>query len=231
MLAYILAVLVGTGSVGLYISAFFFPEIHRKQDFIWSGVGFFYALVLWIYARQETGGILVGQVASVSLLGWFAWQTLKLRRQLVPINQQTPIPTKTKLKEQLGLKQPTPKTVMSTTPAKPVNQTAKLPVKTSPIRPSAAQEQAAVEIRDTKPVRQVSQPISPDPVVEEEAWIELIVKPVSAPVPSLETKVQPSTKNNSELDRSPAVVPEIVSEKIPTDPTQSISELGTENWD
>ena len=32
MLAHILAVLVGTGSVGLYLSAFFFPEIHRRSE-------------------------------------------------------------------------------------------------------------------------------------------------------------------------------------------------------
>jgi Ycf66 protein N-terminus len=104
MLAHILAVLVGTGSVGLYIAAFFFPEIHRKQDFIWSGVGFFYALSLWIYARQTTGGVLVGETASVALIGWFVWQTLQLRRQLVPTNQQTPIPSTSKIKQQLGLK-------------------------------------------------------------------------------------------------------------------------------
>jgi Ycf66 protein N-terminus len=104
MLAHILAVLVGTGSLGLYIAAFFFPEIHRKQDFIWSGVGFFYALSLWIYARQTIGGVLVGETASVALIGWFVWQTLKLRRQLVPTNQQTPIPSASKIQQQLGLK-------------------------------------------------------------------------------------------------------------------------------
>jgi Ycf66 protein N-terminus len=104
MLAYILAVLVGMGSVGLYIAAFFFPEIHRKQDFIWSGVGCLYALTLWIYAHEMTGGILVGQTASVALIGWFAWQILKLRRQLIPVNQQTPIPTTTQLQTKLGLK-------------------------------------------------------------------------------------------------------------------------------
>lgn len=97
MLAYILAVLVGIGSIGLFIAAFFFPEIHRKHDFIWSGVGCFYALALWIYARQEIGGILVGQTASVALIGWFAWQTLMLRRQLVVVDRQTPIPSTTKI--------------------------------------------------------------------------------------------------------------------------------------
>lgn len=91
MLAYILAVLVGSGSVGLYLAAFFFPEIHRKQDFIWSGVGCFYALFLWIYAHQVTGGILVGQTTSVILLGWFGWQTFQLRRQLAPSERATAI--------------------------------------------------------------------------------------------------------------------------------------------
>jgi hypothetical protein len=93
MLAYILALVVGIGSVAIYIAAFFFPEIHRKNDFIWSGVGLFYALVLWIFASRITGGLLLGHVASVALLVWFGWQTLSLRRQLTPEVQQTPIPS------------------------------------------------------------------------------------------------------------------------------------------
>lgn len=94
MLAYILAVVVGTGSVGLYLAAFFLPAVHRKQDFIWSGVGLFYALFLWLYAHQVTGGILVGQTASVVLLGWLTWQIFNLRRQVVePLSQQITIPS------------------------------------------------------------------------------------------------------------------------------------------
>jgi hypothetical protein len=89
MLAYILAVLVGTSSIGLFITAFLYPEIHRKPDFIWSGVGLFYALFLWLYADGVTGGILVGQTTSVALLGWFGWQTIKLRRQIAPMERQT----------------------------------------------------------------------------------------------------------------------------------------------
>jgi hypothetical protein len=99
MLAYILALAVGFGSVGLYIAAFFFPEVHRKSDLIWSGVGMFYALVLWVCAGRITGGVLLGQIASVALLGWFAWQTLLMRREMVPVAQQTPIPSKEKLQE------------------------------------------------------------------------------------------------------------------------------------
>lgn len=93
MLAYMLALVVGLGSFGLYMAAFFFPEVHRKNDFIWSGVGLFYALVLWVCAGRMTGGVLLGQLAVVALLGWFGWQMLWLRRQLAPLDQQTPLPT------------------------------------------------------------------------------------------------------------------------------------------
>jgi|GEM_PF-1358380 len=79
MLAYILAIAVGIGSFALYMAAFLFPKIHRKDDFLWSGVGLFYALVLWVSAGRITGGVLLGQLAGVSLLGWFAVETLKLR--------------------------------------------------------------------------------------------------------------------------------------------------------
>ena len=93
MLAYLLALIVGLSSVGLYMAAFFFPEVHRKNDFIWSGLGLFYALVLWVCAGRITGGVLLGQTASVTLLGWLGWQTLTLRRQLAPVDQQTAVPT------------------------------------------------------------------------------------------------------------------------------------------
>ncbi len=91
MLAYLLALVIGLGSLAMYMAAFFFPEVHRKQDFIWSGVGLFYALVLWVCAGRITGGVLLGQLASVALLGWFGWQTLTLRRELALPEQRTQI--------------------------------------------------------------------------------------------------------------------------------------------
>ncbi|WP_293077527.1 Ycf66 family protein [Okeania sp. SIO3B5] len=93
MLTKILALAVGLGSLALYLVAFFFPEVHRKNDFIWSGVGLFYGLILWFCAGRITGAVLLGQVASVALLGWFGWQTLTLRRQVTPVAEQTKIST------------------------------------------------------------------------------------------------------------------------------------------
>lgn len=101
MLAYLLALAVGLGSFALYMAAFFFPEVHRKNDLIWSGVGLFYALVLWVCAGQIRGGLLLGQLAGVALLGWMSWQTLNLRRQVAPIEQQTPLPTSTQVQTAL----------------------------------------------------------------------------------------------------------------------------------
>ncbi|NEQ72913.1 MAG: hypothetical protein F6K23_07405 [Okeania sp. SIO2C9] len=99
MLTKILALTVGLGSLALYLVAFFFPEVHRKNDFIWSGVGLFYALVLWFCAGRITGAVLLGQVASVALLGYFGWQTLTLRRQVTPVAEQTKVSTQKSTKD------------------------------------------------------------------------------------------------------------------------------------
>jgi Ycf66 protein N-terminus len=256
MLAYILAVLVGTGSVGLYLSAFFFPEIHRKQDFVWSGAGFFYALVLWIYARQETGGILLGQTTSVALLGWLAWQNLKLRRQLVPVNQQTPLPSTAKIKEKLGVKQAVPKQSVPTQsvskPATPIATKPAVqiptarptqskvpptpPAQTATTRPPAKPEVVSIEDHMPKPVQQIFQPVNlQSPVEEEEAWIKLEVKPAVTPAKPLGTAVQPPTPAITPIQpapaRSPAIIPEPIAKNTPPDPTEINAELETENWD
>ncbi len=98
MLAYVLALAVGLGSLAIYLAAFFFPEVHRKNDFIWSGVGLFYALVLWVCAGRISGSLLLGQVAGVALLGWSVGQTLSLRRQLTPRSSQTELPSTEEVK-------------------------------------------------------------------------------------------------------------------------------------
>ncbi|NER29546.1 MAG: hypothetical protein F6J89_18460 [Symploca sp. SIO1C4] len=98
MLSYVLALAIALGSLAFYLSAFLFPEIHRKQDFYWSGVGMFYALILWVCARRITGGVLLGQLASVSLLCWLGWQTLSLRQELTSPEEKTQISPEVKEK-------------------------------------------------------------------------------------------------------------------------------------
>jgi hypothetical protein len=91
MLANALAVLVGIGSLAFYLAAFFLPEVHRKSDFLLSGIGLFYAVVLWFCAGQITGAVLLGQLAGVTLVLWLGWQTLSMRRSTTPSAQQTPV--------------------------------------------------------------------------------------------------------------------------------------------
>ena len=205
MLAQILAVLVGTGSVGLYIAAFFFPEIHRKQDFIWSGVGFFYALSLWIYARQTTGGILVGETASVALLGWFVWQTLKLRRQLVPTNQQTPIPTTTQIKQQLGLKQTGIKIAKSnpaTVPTATAPAQAKSSAPTTPVTPPPV---TAVPAPVVTPI---VHPAAPVAVATSTVVREQRQQPTTTPFQPIPTVIPPTQQvpvTRAQPQQSPAI--------------------------
>ena len=105
MLTHILALIVGFGSLAIYMAAFFFPEVHRKNDFIWSGVGFFYALALWVFAPRIGGWFFLGQSASVALLVWFGLQTFSLRRQVTPTTQQTPVPSVEELKTKISLQE------------------------------------------------------------------------------------------------------------------------------
>ncbi|WP_373543238.1 Ycf66 family protein [Chamaesiphon sp.] len=208
MLAHILAVLVGTGSVGLYISAFFFPEIHRKQDFIWSGVGFLYALTLWIYARQVMGGILVGQISSVALIGWFGWQTLKLRQQLAPVSPQSPIAGTTKLRERLGLNRSTAKATKPTTAPTPAKTTEPVtpPQVKNPIvqQPSANQKTAPVESNLPSTKNSIVQPVpqratstqSVPLAPPKNPSVQPSVTPKTAPVESDLPPAQPETEQD-----------------------------------
>jgi hypothetical protein len=93
MLAYILAIAIALASVVLFFSAFFAPKLHRKDDFLWSGVGLFYGLILWLCAGRFTGGALLGQVAAVVLVLSFAWQTISLRAAIANPEKQAGIKT------------------------------------------------------------------------------------------------------------------------------------------
>jgi hypothetical protein len=88
MLTYVLALVVVLASLGLYSTTFVIPEVSRKNDLVWSGVGLFYGLVLWVCAGRITGGVLLGQMASVTLMGWMGWQMVEGRWNSVPEAQR-----------------------------------------------------------------------------------------------------------------------------------------------
>jgi Ycf66 protein N-terminus len=79
MLAYVLAIAIGLISIIFFLAAFFAPKVHRQDDFLWSGVGLFYALVLWVCAERITGAILLGQTAATLLLLAYGAETINLR--------------------------------------------------------------------------------------------------------------------------------------------------------
>ena len=83
--------LLGLGSLIFYVVAFVYPEVHRRSDAVWAGLGLVYAAVLWFSAEQMSPLVLLGQVLAVVLLLGLGWQTLTVRRQKTPIYQQTPI--------------------------------------------------------------------------------------------------------------------------------------------
>ncbi|MGK7887713.1 MAG: Ycf66 family protein [Leptolyngbyaceae cyanobacterium] len=89
LLATLLAVLLALSSFGLYMVAFFFPEVYRKGDLTWSGVVMVYAIALWLSADDLSVFLLLGQVAAIALLGRFGWQSLELRRAVAPDGEKT----------------------------------------------------------------------------------------------------------------------------------------------
>ncbi len=247
MLGYLLAVLVGTGSAGLYLAAFFFPEIHRKPDFIWGGVGLFYALALWIYAKDLSGGILVGQAASVALLGWFGWQTIELRK-LVPLDWQTALPTSKKpewtrtkvatppatndtqpaAKKASSSRAATPKIDRQSPPPPAVEPTPKSTAERFPLAPKPAPSNPAVrvEVNETPATPPPAKVKVPDPSIEQddEAWIRLEVKPAldSASLIKEVVRSTPPTKPQPtpETVRSPQQSPQ--PPQVPPSPTQPL---------
>ena len=73
------------------MAAFFYPEVHRRSDIVWSGLGLLYAATLWFGSGQMTGIVLLGQMIAIALVLALGWQTLSIRREKTPVYQQTPV--------------------------------------------------------------------------------------------------------------------------------------------
>lgn len=215
MLAYILALAVGLGSLGIFLAAFFLPELHRKNDILWSGVGLFYALVLWVCAGRITGGVLLGQLASVALLGWAVSQTLSLRRELTPAGQKTPIPDSLQggsLGSRVqgfvqGVKSKLPGG--KATPSTPVSP----PVPTVETQAGAVTETIVItpQTSDSTPemVEISSEPVSPAPevAVAEEA---VVPDGVAEELPGMESEA-----SSTSIEAVTAVISDGVTEELP----------------
>ena len=201
MLAYILAIAVGLASFGLYMAAFFFPEVHRKSDFVWSGVGLFYGLILWACAGRITGAVLLGQVASVSLLIWFGWEVLTLRRTATPVTEKTPIPAKVKKRVNglIGVQSP----VIFPEPVQDIVTTPEPVFENNPVvaqTPVETQEQPEPEV------------ISPSPEIVEEPPLPPITEGQNLPEVEETPSVTPLTSD------TPVKTPKVKADKPPVIP-------------
>ncbi|MGB3531946.1 MAG: Ycf66 family protein [Microcoleaceae cyanobacterium] len=175
MLTYILAIAVAISSLGLYMAAFFFPEIHRKNDFVWSGVGLFYALILWVCAGRITGAVLLGQTASVALLGWLGWQTVTLRRRITPELLKTPIPES--IKQRTNQVLPSPGATVPATVSQPVAlEKSPQPETLESVEPTILQTTPINTVEPVTPIQNTPLENAPPTVLQEatEAAEELI---------------------------------------------------------
>ncbi|MEM8675163.1 MAG: Ycf66 family protein [Cyanobacteria bacterium P01_G01_bin.67] len=89
MLSYALAIAIAISSLGLFLTAFLMSDLHRQDDFLWSGVGLFYALVLWYCAQNITGAVLLGQAAATALIVAYSWHNLQLRKAIANPDKAT----------------------------------------------------------------------------------------------------------------------------------------------
>lgn len=228
MLAYILALVIGLGSIAFYMSAFFYPEVYRKGDFVWSGVGFFYALVLWFCAGQFGGAVLLGQAASVSLLGWLGWQTLKLRRLTTPEAERTPIFVIPGDRNASATAQMPWQAVTNLFGSKK-KAAAPVPPPAAPVVPDTSVPEASVEETAVPPEPEaIAEPESPEIVPDaiaapEVAPVEetpdVAIEPESEPVAEIESP--------SEVEKDAAIETE-AELTPPTETTQSSEDWGDE---
>ncbi|GAB4228081.1 MAG: hypothetical protein Kow0049_08720 [Stanieria sp.] len=184
MLPYVLAIAVGLSSLILFLTAFLLPDIHRQDDFFWSAIGLFYALVLWFCATSITGGLLLGQVAAVALLTSYNWQTFKLRKAIAHPEQQANLDSFSVVNSVKSLLSGKGK-VKPQPPSPPVTITEK-----EPILPNQAEVATA-----SSPTEETSSstPQNNEPILSEEPFV-------------IETTSEPKTQETSTQSSTPSLV-------------------------
>ncbi|WP_013321542.1 Ycf66 family protein [Gloeothece verrucosa] len=185
MLPYILAIAIAVYSLILFSQAFFSPVIHRKDDFLWSGIGLFYALVLWLCAGLITGAVLLGQSAAVILIISFGWQIAKLRRAIAyPDQPVAEFSVVQWVQNRLGSPKakkaspaPTPQETPQATPSPaaetfiPPENEAALASPSLSVTEDSTTETVAQEILETVTAENIETPVTVEPETEEEVFV------------------------------------------------------------
>lgn len=232
MLPYILAIAVALASFILFIGAFTFPKLHRQDDFLWSGIGLFYALVLWVCAGRLTGGVLLGQVAATFLLLAFGWQTLKLRRAIAYPGSQTDLEgfSLTRWLGSFGKTSRKP-AASPKTPAAPT-QAAAAVTEVAPEIPETAPEtpEIAPETPETAPEAVTAAPeLARETVIElEEAIPEIIEEAAQAIEEETAAETEPATQEKPGFFRNLFGSRQEKPEAKPTSLTTALDEIETE---
>lgn len=198
MLSYALAIAIAISSLVLFSTAFLMSDLHRKDDFLWSGVGLFYALVLWYCARNITGAVLLGQAAATILLVSFNWQTLKLRKAIANPEKAGEIDNFSVLQSITGLLKRKKSQAKSTAPSKsetkPTLTEQEITIPESTSQASTAEEVAEpIEIPTASgkiPVNDVEVSKNKQPAVE------TVVDSDSQPMAEMAKAVTPEIKDN-----------------------------------
>ena len=205
MLSYALAIAVGISSLVLFSTAFLMSDLHRQDDFLWSGVGLFYALVLWYCAKNITGAVLLGQTAATALLVSYSWQTLKLRKAIANPAKAAEINNFSVLQSITGLLKRNKSQVKSATPGK------------TPTKPQVTEQEIAIP-------ETASQPTTDEEVLKKEEVLEKTdTQAASANAPKTDTETDTETIENEQagiegvVDSSSKTASEVADKVTPTE--------------
>ena len=197
MLSYALAIAVALSSLVLFLTAFVMSDIHRKDDFLWSGVGLLYALILWFCARNITGTVLLGQVAASILLISFCWQTLKLRKAIANPERASEISNFSVLQATMGLlnrKKSQPQAV--TTPPEneaieKVEESKKISVPNTTSKDTASSVEAEIKTNQPEVIEETKSDAKIDENTENTTVETTDKSSIETPTETTETEVEP----------------------------------------
>ena len=204
MLSYALAIAVALSSLVLFSTAFLMSDLHSQDDFLWSGVGLFYALVLWYCAKNITGAVLLGQAAATALLVSYNWQTLKLRKAIANPAKAAEINSFSVLQSITGLLKRNKSQVKSATPGKTptkpqvTEQEIAIPETTS--QPTTTEKvlkkEEVLDPTDTQAASANTPATDTETMENEQAEVEIVVDSSSKPTSEVAEKVTPTVKDN-----------------------------------